>query len=152
MDDDDDEDRVGYGKPPRRTRFKPGQSGNRKGRPQGAEGRNAMVKRVAGESHRVTEHGKPRWRSTLELVLLLVRARASTGDVKAFATFQALLTRFGVEPPDHSNGAYIFMPELPTDEELDQYAEKSQERQRKMKEEYEASLRSETRSPHRRRS
>ena len=26
--EDDDDDRVGYGKPPKRTRFRPGQSGN----------------------------------------------------------------------------------------------------------------------------
>jgi hypothetical protein len=29
--------RVGYGKPPRQYQFKPGQSGNRKGRPKGAK-------------------------------------------------------------------------------------------------------------------
>jgi len=30
--EDDDDDRVGYGKPPKRTRFRPGQSGNPRGR------------------------------------------------------------------------------------------------------------------------
>jgi hypothetical protein len=30
---DDDDYKVGYGRPPLRTRFKKGQSGNRKGRP-----------------------------------------------------------------------------------------------------------------------
>ena len=29
---DEDDDRVGYGKPPKRTRFRPGQSGNPRGR------------------------------------------------------------------------------------------------------------------------
>jgi hypothetical protein len=30
--DDDEDDRVGYGKPPKHTRFRPGQSGNPRGR------------------------------------------------------------------------------------------------------------------------
>jgi hypothetical protein len=147
MDDDDDgEERVGYGKPPRHTRFKPGHSGNRKGRPKGAESRKAIVKRVAGEMHRVIEHGKPRWRSTLELVLLVLRTRAGMGDVKAFPTFCDLLARFGAEPPDHNDGAYIFMfmPEPLTPEELAREAEKSRQHQQALKEDYEARVRSET--------
>ena len=35
MNDKDDDDDVGYGKPPKRTQFKKGQSGNSKGRPKG---------------------------------------------------------------------------------------------------------------------
>ena len=33
MSNHDDDDRGGFGRPPKRTRFKPGQSGNPKGRP-----------------------------------------------------------------------------------------------------------------------
>lgn len=40
--DGDDED-VGYGKPPKRTRFKPGQSGNPKGRPKRAKGKHQLL-------------------------------------------------------------------------------------------------------------
>lgn len=40
--DGDDED-VGYGKPPKRTRFKPGQSGNPKGRPKRAFGKHHLA-------------------------------------------------------------------------------------------------------------
>jgi hypothetical protein len=35
--DDDDDDRVGYGKPPKHTRFKRGQSGNPRGRARAIE-------------------------------------------------------------------------------------------------------------------
>lgn len=34
-DRDDDDDKVGYGRPPRKHQFKPGESGNPKGRPKG---------------------------------------------------------------------------------------------------------------------
>jgi hypothetical protein len=45
---DDANDRdydVGYGKPPKSTQFKKGQSGNPKGRPKGAKGLHASLKR-----------------------------------------------------------------------------------------------------------
>jgi Family of unknown function (DUF5681) len=91
----DIEHRVGYGRPPRNRRFKPGQSGNRRGRPRGAQGRREIVQRVAFETHTVIEQGERRCRSTLELILLFLRNRAATGDVRAFQAASELLTRFG---------------------------------------------------------
>jgi hypothetical protein len=35
---DDNDDEVGYGKPPKHGQFKPGKSGNPRGRPRGAHG------------------------------------------------------------------------------------------------------------------
>jgi hypothetical protein len=58
--DPDIEHRVGYGRPPRNRRFKPGQSGNRRGRPRGAQGRREIVQRVAFETHTVIEQGERR--------------------------------------------------------------------------------------------
>src|SRR5262249_40670441 len=93
------EERVGYGKPPRRTRFRPGRSGNPKGRPKGAEGLKTIVKHVADEKHRVVEQGKVRWRTNLELVLMTVRACALKGDAKAFQLWHELLIQYGAEEP-----------------------------------------------------
>lgn len=45
MSDEKKDYEVGYGKPPKRTRFKKGQSGNPKGRPKGAKGFTASLKR-----------------------------------------------------------------------------------------------------------
>jgi len=43
------DDRVGYGRPPRATRFVPGKSGNPKGRPKGARSVGAILQRWSQE-------------------------------------------------------------------------------------------------------
>jgi hypothetical protein len=47
---DQEEYEVGYGKPPQHTRFKPGQSGNPRGRPKVARGLNTIVRTVMNEN------------------------------------------------------------------------------------------------------
>lgn len=48
--DDENDDRVGYGKPPVETRFKEGQSGNPKGRPKGAKNVATLLDEESEES------------------------------------------------------------------------------------------------------
>ena len=48
---------VGFGKPPKNSRFKPGQSGNPKGRPKGAKGLRTELKEELSERISVTEGG-----------------------------------------------------------------------------------------------
>jgi hypothetical protein len=110
------EGKVGYGQPPKATRFKQGQTGNRKGRPKGAKGHKGIVEKVAGELHRVTEGGTTRWCSTLELVLLSLRNRAAAADVKAFKAYSDLQARFGTQEPKRQAGC-IIVPERLTIEE-----------------------------------
>ena len=51
---------VGYGKPPRGTQFKKGQSGNPKGRPKGAKSFKTLVDEVLNEKVTIVVNGKPR--------------------------------------------------------------------------------------------
>src|SRR5262245_39310765 len=67
------EERVGYGRPPRRSRFRPGRSGNPMGRPKGAEGYKTILERVVLAEHMVIEQGKRQRRTVLELILLALR-------------------------------------------------------------------------------
>src|ERR687895_752633 len=90
-----DEPRVGYANPPKSTRFKPGQSGNPRGRPRGSQSRKTIVERVLLEMHDVVEGCEPKQRTTLELILLMLRNRSFEGDPKAFKAFQDLDARFG---------------------------------------------------------
>jgi hypothetical protein len=74
---------VGYGRPPKHTRFAPGQSGNPKGRPKGARNFATDVQDALKAPVRVTGDGKQRKISTQKAVLLRLREKALSGDVRA---------------------------------------------------------------------
>ncbi len=107
---------VGYGKPPMIRRFKSGQSGNRRGRPGESKNRKTIVREIMNEIHTVTEDGRQRQRSTLELMLLALRNLAAAGNVRAFRACMKFLAKY--EPQDtHSNLGYLVVPAGVTPEE-----------------------------------
>jgi len=55
----DDSD-VGYGKPPRAHQFKPGESGNPKGRPKGAKSEETIVRELLQQKISLNERGRAR--------------------------------------------------------------------------------------------
>jgi hypothetical protein len=111
---------VGFGRPPVPSRFKPGQSGNPKGRPRGAKGRKATVKRVLMEAHKADPHGTGQVReyAALELVVLLLKALAAAGDQRAYRALMDLDQRFGAQEGDKV-AHFIVVPERLTQEEWD---------------------------------
>jgi hypothetical protein len=117
------EEKVGYGRPPKHSRFKPGQSGNPRGRPKGAVGVKSILEKVLLEEHHIFERGKRRWRTMLELLLLSLRDQALAGKPKAVALFHELVLRFG--PQEESEQCYIFMPEPPSAKEQEAEAERT---------------------------
>jgi hypothetical protein len=85
---------VGYKKPPVATRFKPGQSGNRKGRPKGAKGSSNLVDAALNQRVRVTKGGKSITISKREAMYEQQVNKAASGDPKAFkiiANFDQLI-------------------------------------------------------------
>ncbi len=138
---------VGYRSPPKATRFKPDQSGNRRGRPRGAKNRKTIVKKVAMETNTVIQKGKRRRRTNLELVLTALRNLAIEGNVSAFRAYQAYLAKFG---PQRGivRGMLLVPPEL-TEEEIRAEAEKLNEegRAHDLAEAMKASRRSTGQSP-----
>lgn len=128
---DDARDRAGFGQSSKQTRFKPGRSGNPKGRRKGSENRKTILAQVMGEMHEVVENGKRRRRSTLTLILLSLRNRAAEGEVRAFQAYHDCLTRFAPQQPKHVGG-YLVIPEGPSTRE--EWEKAAAEHQRKLDE------------------
>jgi len=76
---------VGYGRPPKQSRFKPGQSGNPRGRPAGRANARTTVVRVLAEPIIVREGEDTRTMSKLEAVIQAQAAKAMKGDARSAA-------------------------------------------------------------------
>ena len=74
---------VGFGKPPRSTRFKPGQSGNPNGRPRGAKNFAVAIEQELVTRVTVTENGRRRRISKREVIAKHLVNKAASGDLKA---------------------------------------------------------------------
>ncbi|MGB7189863.1 MAG: DUF5681 domain-containing protein [Acidobacteriaceae bacterium] len=85
---------VGFKKPPKHTRFRGGVSGNPQGRPKGAKSVSGVLAKLCREQITVTINGKTRSLSSLDALLLRLRANALSGDAKASREFFNLLRLF----------------------------------------------------------
>ncbi|MBY8825490.1 DUF5681 domain-containing protein [Sphingomonas colocasiae] len=88
---------VGYGKPPKTTRFKPGQSGNPRGRPKGSPNVRTIVRDLMSEKVLV-ETGRGKRKVPVIMALIMrKRAEAMKGDHRSAAF---LLTLYSEAVPD----------------------------------------------------
>jgi hypothetical protein len=96
---------VGYRKPPKATRFKPGQSGNPNGRPKGNPNLASDLSAELGEQITVREGGQARYISKQRALIKSLMAKALQGDVRATTALLALYARVISEPPEDENGS-----------------------------------------------
>jgi Family of unknown function (DUF5681) len=96
---------VGYRKPPKATRFKPGQSGNPKGRLKGSPNLASDLSAELGEQITVREGGQARYISKQRALIKSLMAKALQGDVRATTALLALYARVISEPPEDESGS-----------------------------------------------
>jgi hypothetical protein len=74
---------VGYGKPPRQTRFQKGQSGNSQGRPKGSKNLTTLLGDALNEPVIVAENGRRRRITMREAIIKQLVKRSATADLRA---------------------------------------------------------------------
>lgn len=82
---------VGYCKPPKHTRFRKGQSGNPKGRPQGTLNIATVLQRALRQKVVIYHNGKAKTVTQLEAAVDQLLAKAIGGDVKALRQLWTLM-------------------------------------------------------------
>lgn len=107
---------VGYCRPPKHSQFKPGRSGNSKGRPKGAENFATIVKRRLAQRIELRESGKVHKVTALEAGIARLVDQTLRGNHRAMGLFFNLAR--SVEPAKGSFNWEEMLPLL-SDEELD---------------------------------
>jgi hypothetical protein len=82
---------VGYGKPPRHTRFQPGRSPNPKGRPKRCLSLAALVERELDQKIVIKEGGRPRELSRREVIAKQLVKKALEGHDRSIVTILKLV-------------------------------------------------------------
>jgi hypothetical protein len=80
---DEAREEVGYGKPPLHSRFRPGQSGNPRGRPKGTKNLETDLAEELAERVQVTENGRLLKISKQRLMVKALTTKAIKGDANA---------------------------------------------------------------------
>jgi hypothetical protein len=104
---------VGYGKPPRHTRFTKGQSGNPRGRPPGAKNLKTLLSEALNEPVIVTENGGHRKITKREAIVTQLVNRSATADLRAVKILLDMLR-------DIEGRTEAASPETPTFTEADE--------------------------------
>jgi hypothetical protein len=110
-------ERVGYGRPPMTTRFRPGQSGNPRGRPKGARNLGTVIAAALSERVAINENGRRRRITKLEASVKQLVNRAASGEARATQLLLALVQANEARPAQQdarrlSDADAIVMAEL----------------------------------------
>ena len=100
---------IGYGKPPKRTRFKPGQSGHPSGRPRGQRNFRTAVREALKEKITIREGDRTRTVSKMDGIIQVTFNKALKGDPRGLVAFLQLVRWAGLmdEEPELSSAESI---------------------------------------------
>ena len=103
---------VGYGNPPKEHQFKPGQSGNIKGRPKSRKSGLTDVSGLLNEPVKVKAGGKVREMGPFEAGLWKLAKRAVDKDLRAILKFVKICEEYGAfaPPPAATGGGVVRAP------------------------------------------
>ena len=91
---------VGYGRPPKGSRFKPGQSGNPKGRPKAPPKLEELIAKEAAKLISVSVDGEKQKLPQLAVVIKALFQKAMKGDLTAAKLVLAAMQALPEEPED----------------------------------------------------
>ena len=108
MVDDSDSREIGYGKPPRHSRFQKGKSGNPQGRPRQAASFKSDLAAELQKTLAITENGK-RLTLTKQQAVFRMLTTAALKDVRAASILLDIARKYGVgaesETPERGDAA-----------------------------------------------
>jgi hypothetical protein len=93
MADGESSNEIGYGKPPRESRFQKGVSGNPKGRPRGSRNLASVVLRESQKKVAINDSRGRREITKLEAALMQLANKSAQGDLRATREFIPLVER-----------------------------------------------------------
>jgi hypothetical protein len=103
---------VGYGRPPKDTRFKPGSSGNPRGRPKGARGLKTDLKAELSKKVTVNDGGKKRTMTKQQVFINQLTTQAAKGDLRAISKIIDLIRdAVGLDDENIKNNAQLSIPD-----------------------------------------
>ena len=86
--------RIGRGCPPLDHQWKPGQSGNKKGRKKGSKNRKTIILAALRRTHPVTKGGRKKKVTLDEIGIFNVEQNIKGGDVRTFFEWLAVSDRY----------------------------------------------------------
>lgn len=97
------DDKVGYGRPPKHSRFQPGQSGNSRGRPRGTKNLATDLREELAERIPIREGERSLQVSKQRALLKAMMAKALKGDARSAAILLGLMAKI-LEPEGSPHG------------------------------------------------
>jgi hypothetical protein len=85
---------VGYGRPPKSTRFQPGRGGNPSGRPRQQRGTAALLHKALSRKIRFQQDGVTKYLSAEEMAFMQLSAKAAKGELGAIKMIVELKDRY----------------------------------------------------------
>ena len=91
---------IGYKKPPKNGQFKPGKSGNPKGRIKGNRNIKTDLKEELGRMVDITENGKKKKLSKQQVILKQLCAKSISGDIASARLLANFIMKYLADEPE----------------------------------------------------